>query len=194
MYVFENAQASYTSTSGFLSGCGFLGLFPCIGTATISGQFDISGGTITNSSVLFDASGGNTVDFTFINVGTYTPASNLLTFNFGSVALNLSLAGSITETPFQTIALANPGNYINPANTGFSPDLRTFTAISGSIRAVPSPFSALLLLPLGWLALLRRRAVSASTFRARARGWHLEPPVHGHASLGNRARRRRLQN
>ncbi|MCT0225928.1 hypothetical protein [Synechococcus sp. CS-1328] len=166
VYVFNSAQVSYTSTSGFLSGCnpfgGFLGLIgsPCTGTATITGQFDISSGSIASSSVFFNATGGDTADFTFTNVGTYTPAANLLTFSTGSVSLNLSLAGAITETPFQTIALSTPGNYTNPANSGLSPDLRTFTSVSGSIRAVPSPFLALLLLPIGSLALLRRRVLT----------------------------------
>ena len=160
VYVFDNAQVSYTSTSGVFSGCPpFFFVFgsPCTGTATISGQFDISSGTITSSSVVFDATGGNTADFTFTNVGTYTPATNLLSFNVSGISLNLTLAGAITETPFQTISLSTPGSYTNPANTGLSPDLRTFTAVSGSIRSVPAPFSALLLLPLAPLALLRRR-------------------------------------
>ena len=110
--------------------------------------------------MFFNATGGSTEDFTFTNVGTYTPASNLLAFSSGGVSLNLSLAGVITETPFQSIALSTPGNYTNPANTGVSPDLRTFTSVSGSIRAVPSPFSALMMLPIGSLAFLRRRAIT----------------------------------
>ncbi|MCU0530420.1 MAG: hypothetical protein MUD04_13285, partial [Cyanobium sp. Prado107] len=115
----------------------------------------------------------NTNTVTFTNIVQYLPATtSTIVFNnldqTGSDVLRVRFTGgglvdALGQTRNVTTAATPNESFFcssstgNPRVTCDGTEQVQFTTFTGSLRAVPSPFSALLLLPLGPLALLRRR-------------------------------------
>ncbi|MEO1002576.1 MAG: hypothetical protein AAFX65_05630 [Cyanobacteria bacterium J06638_7] len=173
-------------------------------TATISGSFEYTGGAspgtfaLSSINVDYDPSNGF-LDFPItsgfvVNNG----ASTYLVFrsvpgiptpqdcvDATSPCLRLNVGDALTGTPFQQTAIdAGAGAAgVNSRFTIFGGlPLTTRPGFANVIRAVPAPFSALLLAPLVALAGYRRRLLSARRSSAAAcgssaGGWRRSAPV-----------------
>ncbi|WP_143593734.1 hypothetical protein [Synechococcus sp. 1G10] len=113
-----------------------------------------------------------TYTLTFTN-GTYSTATNLLTFTGPNVVFNLSPTGTASKPTTYSISLTNPlidlNNQptINSIGTYSLAGLSTVCTVwqnngndkclEGDLQAVPSPFSPLAAIPLLFLGRLRRR-------------------------------------
>ncbi len=173
VYRFDNVTANFRSEVGVF----IIFPFRYSGTADLVGSFDYLGGTGPGSlgsiDVVFDVTSttnGITVSSSF-TTGYYDSAAQRLVFGLSSgqcpsgssTCLDLELVSGLTNTPFQTVGFApgidNMGDYLNSANAGGfgAGDNRNLQSTGGFLRAVPSPFTAALLLPMGALIRYRRR-------------------------------------
>ncbi len=169
-----NPGATYVDTSS-ANGGPFNGF--------VRGSFDFVGGVFSNVSVTancFDGASGqgnpcdvfgpsnNTNTVTFIGTVVDYNGSNQITFKnsaaSGTDVLRIIFAGGALVNAPATRNLTASGSYFCSSSGGGSPNLTCagdeqarFTTFTGSLRAVPTPLSALALLPVACLSFFRKR-------------------------------------
>jgi hypothetical protein len=147
----------------------------------VRGSFNFAGGVFTNVSVtatcfqgtgttpcLFFGPGNNTNTVTFTGTVVNYNGSNQITFKNSAAAgtdvLRIIFEGGALINGPATRNLVASGSYFCSSSSGGGQNLNCdglsqarFTTFTGSLRAVPTPLSALALLPVAGVSFFRKR-------------------------------------